>query len=342
MTPRLAPIVLSANQPPRFYRGGTRIARFRGGTHEADACTPEDWVASVVNVRGDDLAGMTRLPDGRLLRDAIANDPRAWLGDAHLERYGPDPMLLVKLLDAGQRLPVHAHPDDEFAASRLGAAHGKAEAWHILTGGTVHLGLVRDIRPEDLHAMVGEQDVDSMLSLLHHVEVHPGDRVFVPPGALHAVGEDVLLVEVQEPEDLSILLEWRDFDIDGAASGHLGLGFGAALEGVDLRRMTTATLSQLILRADASRVGLPQNADPHFRLDCLSVDGLHALPTGFAVIIGVEGELALGSEPGEETAHAEQVATTVVRGSTVLVPAASAPAWLSGRGQILLARPPAS
>ncbi|WP_231560250.1 hypothetical protein [Microbacterium hominis] len=40
---------------------------------------------------------------------------------------------LVKLLDAGQRLPVHAHPDDAFAAAHLGRAHGKAEAWYILS-----------------------------------------------------------------------------------------------------------------------------------------------------------------------------------------------------------------
>ena len=37
---------------------------------------------------------------------------------------------LVKLLDAGQRLPVHAHPDGHFAQTHVAAAHGKAEAWY--------------------------------------------------------------------------------------------------------------------------------------------------------------------------------------------------------------------
>jgi mannose-6-phosphate isomerase len=82
---------------------------------------------------------MTRLDDGRLLSDAITNEPLTWLGEDHVARYGDDVMLLVKLLDAGQRLPVHAHPDGDFAASHVAAAHGKAEAWYILSPGTVYL-----------------------------------------------------------------------------------------------------------------------------------------------------------------------------------------------------------
>ena len=42
--------------------------------------------------------------------------------------------------------------------------------------------------------------------------------VLVPAGVLHAIGEGVLLVELQEPEDLSILLEWRGFELDGDAT----------------------------------------------------------------------------------------------------------------------------
>jgi hypothetical protein len=45
-----------------------------------------------------------------------------------MERFGADTRLLVKLLAAGQRLPVHAHPHVSFAAEHLGRAHGKAEA----------------------------------------------------------------------------------------------------------------------------------------------------------------------------------------------------------------------
>ena len=50
-----------------------------------------------------------------------------------------------------------------------------------------------------------------MLDALNAVDVQPGDVLFVPAGTPHAIGEGVLLVELQEPSDLSILLEWRGF-----------------------------------------------------------------------------------------------------------------------------------
>ena len=71
-----------------------------------------------------------------------------------------------------------------------------------------------------------------MLDLLEPVTVHPGDGVFVPASTPHCIDADLFLVELQEPTDFSILLEWRGFDIDGRADGHLGLGFDVALDAV--------------------------------------------------------------------------------------------------------------
>jgi mannose-6-phosphate isomerase len=78
---------------------------------------------------------------------------------------------------------VHAHPDDSFAAQHLGHRHGKAEAWYILEGGTVHLGLRRDVSEMELASLVETQNVEGLLGLLHEVDVAPGDVVWVPPGA---------------------------------------------------------------------------------------------------------------------------------------------------------------
>ena len=101
----MQPIVLGPNMPAMFYRGDGRIDRLRGTAGHADR--PEDWIGSVTARFGTADDGMTRLPDGSLLASAVAADPVAWLGAAHVARYGSDTGLLVKLLDAGQRLPVH-------------------------------------------------------------------------------------------------------------------------------------------------------------------------------------------------------------------------------------------
>jgi len=324
----MKPLILPSNRPPeRFYRGGARISAFRGEVRQASR-EPEDWVGSVTTVNGDPVLGLTHLSDGRLLRDAIASNPGAWLGDEHVRRWGDDSRLLVKLLDAGQRLPVHAHPHDEFAATHLGRAHGKAEAWYILQGGTVHLGLIRDVTADELGDLVERQDVDTLLGLLHAVDVAPGDVVWVPPGELHAIGEGILLLELQQPEDLSILLEWQDFAIDGADLGHLGLGFDLALTAVNRSARSVEDIRALVGTAPASGSVFPAAADQYFRLERLPVDGVVELPPGFAVVVVSEGEVSTGGE-------------TWPSGTTALVPAGAREVSLSGRGEVLVARPPA-
>lgn len=320
------PIRLPSNRPAeRFYRGGARITSFRGEAPAAER-EPEDWIASATTVAGEAEVGLTRLPDGRLLRDAVAGDPEYWLGAAHVHRWGADARLLVKLLDAGQRLPVHAHPHDGFAAAHLGLAHGKAEAWYILEGGTVHVGLRDDVDAAHLRDLVDRQRTAELLALLHEVEVAPGDVVWVPPGELHAIGAGVLLLELQQPEDLSILLEWRGFALDGVADGHLGLGFDLALQAVTLRRRSAAEIAQLVRTAPASGSVFPREADEYFRLERHA--GEVTLAPGFAVAVVTRGALEIAGDDASA-------------GTTLLVAAAEGPLTVRGAGELLVARPPA-
>lgn len=324
------PVVLHANQPrDRFYAGGERIARFRGAAL-AVPHTPEDWVASTTTLFGETEKGLTRLEDG-LLRDAVESDPVGWLGAEHVERFGSDTRLLVKLLDAGQRLPVHAHPDDAFALRHLGHAHGKSEAWYIVEPGVVHLGLQRDVDADEIRAIVDEQRVDELHALLHTREVSAGDTVFVPAGMLHAIGEGVLLVEVQQPEDLSILLEWRDFDIDGTTAGHLGLGFDVALGAVDLRRTVPEAVGALISTDHARASALVEAADPFFRIERLAAPATVA--PGFGVLVALEGSGHLRGAHGT---------LPVQRGATTLLPHAAGELTLDGDLAVVVCRPPAA
>lgn len=291
-------IVLPANQPPdRFYAGGRRIAEFRGES-AARPHTPEDWVGSVTTLFGEDTLGLTRLPGGDLLVNAVAADPVGWLGGDHVSAFGDDTCLLVKLLDAGQRLPVHAHPDVDFASSRLGLAHGKTESWIFLRGGPVHLGFSRDVSAEELGAWVERQDVAAMLGAMHTLTVDAGDVVLVPAGMAHAIGEGAFLVELQEPTDLSILMEWDGFAIDGAALGHLGLGFGSALAAVDRRGLSLPEV-ELLRTARASTEGdLLAPAAAFFRAERRRGSGFW--DAGFSVVVGIAGAATMTSDSGEE------------------------------------------
>jgi mannose-6-phosphate isomerase len=155
--------------------------------------------------------------------------------------------------------------------------------------------------------------------------------VLVPPGTLHAIGQGMLIAEVQQPEDLSILAEWDGFAIDGATDGHLGLGFDLALQAVSTRALAEAELASLIRRDIPLGTALAGDADRWFRLDRAG-DGT-VLPPGLAIVIGEEGtiELVTGAES----------TTRVDRGTTLLVPAAAGELRFRGEGVALVARPPA-
>lgn len=331
----MEPIILSSNQPPnRFYLGGAQISSFRGEQKLADCRTPEDWIASTTTCRGHSTLGLSRLPDGSLLSDAIQAHPQGWLGPEHVKEFGPDTKLLVKLLDAGERLPVHAHPSFAFAKKHVGALHGKAEAWYILTPGEVYLGLRRDVSIDELLEIVGKQDVELLLALMHRVPVRAHQTVYVPPGLLHAIGKGVFLAEVQEPEDLSILLEWRNFSIDGALEGHLDIGFQKAILGVETRARSADEIYDLVRDASLEpNQLLPKEASEYFRIDFIKDQhGKTQYDSGFAVVIILDGSFCITSEVITKT--------QVTAGATVLIPYDAGKFTLDGEGSALVARPP--
>jgi mannose-6-phosphate isomerase len=225
----------------RFYRGGALLARL-AGEPEDDDFFPESWIGSTTQARNpggvDETEGLSRLSDGRLLRDAIAADSATWLGEPHLARFGPSTALLVKLLDAAERLPVHAHPDRAFASRELGSPFGKTEAWVVLDtrsdDARVWVGLRERVELEQYLRWIARQDVDALLSSLNELSVGRGDVVYVPGGVPHAIGAGVLIAELQEPTDFSLLCQWQGFPIREEDS-HLGLGWKRAVHALDLR-----------------------------------------------------------------------------------------------------------
>ena len=316
--------MLAANQPPRRpYRGGPQIAAFRG-TAVTEDDVPEDWIASTTPLFGRDRLGLSELPDGRLLIEAVEADPLTWLGARHVAAFGSDPRLLTKLLDAGQRLFVHAHPDDDFAV-RHHFANGKAEAWFVLAGGPVHLGLREPATTDDLLRLALDQDTDRLLGLLHETQVNPGDVVAVPPGVLHAIGAGVFVVELQQAADLSILLEWKGFPIDGLADGNLGLGLDVAIHAVETEARTD--LDHLIRPAGFGPSVLPHEMDPYLRLERWAVAGRTTTEQGFAVLVATAGEVLVQD-------------VVLTRGTTAVVPHSAGPLELTGDGEVLVARPP--
>ncbi|MGJ9412691.1 class I mannose-6-phosphate isomerase [Aeromicrobium sp. CF4.19] len=330
----MLPLRLAPNLVDHFYRGGERIAALRGiattSTHQ-----PEEWLGATVARADAWPVGLATTLTGDVLRDLVAADPMAWTGAGS----GPDTGVLVKLIDAGQRLPVHVHPDRAFARDHLDCPYGKTEAWFVLEAepdACVHLGWTHAVDPLELARRRDDQDGAWMLDRMHRVPVRPGDGFLVPAGTPHAIGAGVLVAEVQEPTDFSILLEWS-VTTSTREESHLGIGFETAMTAVSHEALSPQDLSalrthvDLAARDDTPLPCLPAEAEPWFRLDVVAPSARSTtVPAGFAVLVVLDG-------PGRLLAGQHEV--TLHQGEVWAVPAAFGPWRVDGTARVLASRP---
>lgn len=304
---------LQPERVSRRYLGGALLEQFRGGD-PVDDLTPEDWVGSDTLAKGGGASGeegLSRLDDGTLLRDAIASDPEGWLGAAHVAAHGPRTGVLVKLLDAAQRLPVHAHPAADFARTHLGTANGKTEAWIVLDirdGDTAEawLGLREAVDPDTFRGWIESQDLDAIFAALNHVTLRRGDVVWVPGGVPHAMAGGTLFAELQEPTDFSIHIEQKGYPDRPAHVRHMGLGWELAIQALVLEAWTPHVAATL-----------PPSAEAYFSFDREPrADGR------FAIIIVTRGEGSVAGLPAR-------------RGDTFVVPASATSLDVTGTVELL-------
>jgi mannose-6-phosphate isomerase len=260
-----------------------------------------------------------------------------------VERHGAETMLLVKLLDTAERLFVHLHPDDTFAAARLNEPRGKTEAWIIVAveegaegaEGYAALGFTREVSSDEAARWFAEQDVDGMLAAMHRVALSPGDTLLVPAGLPHAIGPGITLVELQQPQDLSILLEYAGYGLS-EPDALIGLDRETALAALDRRAWSAQEVRALAAPARPVRPGVtavfPAAAEVFFRAERVTAPEAERLEPGFSIMVVTAGAGRLAHDGGELAVRAGDVA---------LIPHGAGEIRLLGDFDAIRARPPA-
>ena len=122
--------------------------------------------------------------------------------------------LLVKLLDAHQKLSLQVHPPDG-VASRLGG-EPKTEFWYVVAadpGAELYLGFRESITRDQFKKAIRD---GTAADHVHKVRVKTGDAAFLPAGRLHALGAGNLLIEVQQNSDTTYrVFDWNRVDDKG-------------------------------------------------------------------------------------------------------------------------------
>ena len=122
--------------------------------------------------------------------------------------------LLVKILDANERLSLQVHPPPQLAADLHGDP--KTEMWylaHAEAGADLFAGLEKPTdRPEFEAALLEGRAAE----LVHRLPVEEGDAIFIPSGRIHAIGAGCLIVEIQQNSDTTYrVFDWNRVGLDG-------------------------------------------------------------------------------------------------------------------------------
>ena len=151
---------------------------------------------------------------GKTLNELIKYYGRSLLGEScrDISRFP----LLVKIIDAGERLSLQVHPDATACRELGNGAEPKTEMWYIIAakpGAKILAGLSEKATRHHLRELISSPDVERLLQVYPS---QPGDAYYIPSGTLHAIGAGNLILEIQQNSDTTYRIsDWGRVDANG-------------------------------------------------------------------------------------------------------------------------------
>lgn len=217
--------------------------------------------------------------------------------------------IMIKLIDAADRLSVQVHPV-------------KTEMWIVLEadeGASLVYGLKDKFDEEEFANAVSEGRVEE---LLNFVPVKKGDVFFIPQGLVHAIGKGILIAEIQENSNIT----YRVYDYNRLQNGkprelHVEQAIKTVKDfdedGINAIRYSCGRENENVLASC-----------PLFTVERYVLDGnAVSLDTenGFLSVICVEGEGVVGEEK-------------MTKGDSFFLPEGMGKVTVSGNCEIIVSR----
>lgn len=200
-----SPLVFTPIFQERIW-GGRKLADLFGKDLPAEKCIGESW----------------EIVDRPEAQSIVANGPmkgktlhELW-SQCRQEVFGNVPdtprfPLLIKLLDAREKLSLQVHPPVEIAP-RLGG-ECKTECWYVAAadqGAELFVGFSKPTTRQEFQRCIEDGTV---AECLHALPIKAGDTMFLPSGRFHAIGGGSVLIEVQQNSDTTYrVFDWNRID----------------------------------------------------------------------------------------------------------------------------------
>ena len=194
--------------------GGNNLKKYLNKDIDTEKKTGESWEVS------DHLNDTSVIKNGilkdRTLNEVLKEYKHDLVGlkadQKYLERFP----LLIKFIDANDKLSVQVHPNDEYAKKNENGEFGKTEMWYIVhaeKGSKLILGLRQGTTKKEFKESLETEKIEECLN---YISVKTGDVVFIPAGRVHAITPGLVINEIQQNSDVTYrVYDWGRVGFDG-------------------------------------------------------------------------------------------------------------------------------
>ncbi len=206
----LYPLIFQPAFKERVW-GGRELERLYAKKLPTGAVIGESWE---ISDRPGDASIIANGPlAGKDLRWLMENHAPEILGGAKPAAEGRFP-LLCKILDARDKLSLQVHPPTSKAAELKGEP--KTEMWFIADAApdaSLYVGLKRGVTRAEFEKKISD---GSVADCFHRIPVKAGDTMFLPSGRVHAIGDGLVIFEIQQNSDTTYrVFDWNRMGLDG-------------------------------------------------------------------------------------------------------------------------------
>ncbi|MFP4105700.1 MAG: type I phosphomannose isomerase catalytic subunit [Phycisphaerae bacterium] len=193
--------------------GGRNLHRLFGRDLPEDKKIGESW--ELADLPNGQSVVSNGVHEGKTLNEVTNSLGVQLMGKAATLPDGRFPLLL-KLLDANDRLSLQVHPDEK-AAQEIPGAELKTECWFMVEsrGGYIYKGVRKGVTPAEFRHAI---ETDSCEDVVRRIDCETGDFHYLPAGTVHAIGPGLVVAEVQTPSDTTYrVTDWgrgREIHVD--------------------------------------------------------------------------------------------------------------------------------
>ena len=237
---------------------------------------------------------------GQTLPELMVKYGRSLVGSALPESALTSFPLLVKLIDANDRLSVQVHPDDDYAWEHENGSLGKTEMWVVLDAkpdAKLVYGLKPGVSRERFAQAVSENNI---ASCLNEISARKGDVFSIPAGLVHAIGSGLMMVEIQQNSNATYRV--YDYNRTDASGNRRPLHISKAMDVICFSMMPDAGMAVVPIVNGQGAVQTILVANRYFVVERCEVDGTlcgNADGGRFELMIILEGRAQLQYPGGE-------------------------------------------